>query len=85
MGGMLFFSIPPISLKMRSADEVVLVQTVYRAYLYTFKTSGANGIIDCSKIVYYLYCAVRAGFFAFHTSNTAVGADFAGYSSLVVI
>ena len=86
MGGMLIAaSHPVLFLEMRSADKVILVETVNGAYLYAFSATRTKGIIYCCKIVFNLDRAVRTGLLAFHTADTTVCADLAGDSALVVI
>ena len=70
---------------MSAADKVTLVNTVNGADAGASAAVRADRIIYNGKVVLYLYSADRAGFFAFHTSDTAVCACLAGNGALIVI
>ena len=70
---------------MSAADKVALVNTVNGANADTSAAICADRIIYNGKVVLYLYSTDRAGFFAFHTSDTAVCAYLAGNCALIVI
>ena len=57
---------------MSAADKVALMNTFYGADICAFAAAGTEFIVNDCKIVYNLYSAVLAGFFAFHTADTAV-------------
>ena len=61
------------------------MDTVNGADLCAFAASRAEGIVDGGKVIYYLDRAVRAGLFALHTANTAVGATLSGDRALFVV
>ena len=72
-------------LKVSSADEAALVNTPDGADLGTLAAARAKGIINSCQIVFNLDSAVSAGLFAFHASDTAVGAALSCDCALVVI
>ena len=69
---------------MRSADEVALVQTVYRTYLCTLTAAVTERIVDNGEVINNLDSSGRTGFLAFHTRDTAVGAILTSHRALVV-
>ena len=72
-------------LKVRSANEVALVDTVNGADLNARAAACAERVVDGCEVILYGNSTVRTGLLTLHTADTAVGADFARYCALVVI
>ena len=70
---------------MCSAAEVILVNTSDRTSILTSSATGTLVVVYNRKVVYNLNCTVRAGLLAFAAGNTAVLAELADNSTLVVI
>jgi len=55
-----------------AADKVAEVNTFHRAYVVTGSAAGTLVVIDGSKVVFNLYCTLRAALFTLSASDTAV-------------
>ena len=71
-------------LKVGAANEVAEVYTLNRAYIVTASATRARGVVDGSKIVFYLDCSLGAGFLTLAAGDTTVEANLANLSTLVV-
>ena len=70
---------------MRAADEVTLVDAVYRASSRTLTTAGAEGVIDGREVVDNLDSAIRTSLLTLHTADTTVGAYLSCQGTLIVV
>ncbi len=70
---------------MRAADEVTLVDAVYRANGCTLTAAGAEVVIYGREVVDNLDSATRTSLLTLHTADTAVGADLSCYGTLIVV
>ena len=72
-------------LMMCTTGKITRVNAMYGANRDTLCTARAKRIVNGGKIVVHLNRTVRAGLFAFHATDTAIGAAFARLRTLVVI
>ena len=71
--------------EVRAADEVTLVDAVYRANGCTLTAAGAEVVIYGREVVDNLDSAIRTSFLTLHTADTAVLTVLTYVSALVVI
>ena len=71
--------------KMRSANEVTLVDAVYGTSLSACAAAGTEIVIDGREVVLYGDSTLRTGLLALHTADTAVGAILTGESTLILV
>ena len=72
------------SLEMSAADKIAGMYTFHRAHVMASSAAGTLLVIDGGKVVFNLNCSLGAGFFAFSATDTAVGADLAHLSALIM-
>ena len=72
-------------LKVRSADEVTLVDAVYGTNLGASAAAGAKSVIYSSEVSVNGDCAAGTGLLTLHTADTAVGAILTHVSALIVV
>ena len=65
-----------------SADEVALVNALYRAGSGAGATAGTLRVVNLGEIVYYVNSVVRAGLLTLAAGNTAVDAGTANLGTL---
>ena len=73
------------ALEMRAADEVPLVDAVYRASSRTLTAASAEGVIYGREVVDNLDSAILTGLLTLHTADTAVGAYLSCQGTLIVV
>ena len=71
--------------EVRAADEVTLVDAVYRANGCTLTAAGTEVVIYGREVVDNLDSATRTSLLTLHTADTAVGADLSCQGALVVV
>lgn len=71
--------------KMRSANEVTLVNAMYRTNLDARATAGAEIVVDGCEVILDGNCALRTGLLALHTTDTAVRAVLTGECALILV
>ena len=76
---------PSNLLKVSSADEITLVDTVHGTYRDALAASCADGVVDGCEIVRDGDSAAGTGLLTLHTADTAVGAILAHGCALVVV
>ena len=67
------------------AHEAILVNCVNGAGLCTFATAGTLIVVDNCEVLIHGDRTVRAGLYALHTADTAVGADLSCDRTLIVV
>ena len=70
---------------MSAADEVALVDAMYRTSLNAGATAGAKVVVDGREIILNGDSAVGTGLLTLHTADTAVGAILTGVSTLILV
>lgn len=71
--------------EVSSANEVAFVDAVDGANLYARAATGAEGVIDGSKVVLNGDSALRTGLLTLHTADTTVGAVLTCESTLILV
>ena len=71
--------------EVSSANEVAFVDTVDGANLYARAATGAEGVIDGSKVVLNGDSTLRTGLLTLHTTDTTVGAVLTCESTLILV
>ena len=71
--------------EVSSANEVAFVDAVDGANLYARAATGAEGVIDGSKVVLNGDSTLRTGLLTLHTTDTTVGAVLTGESALILV
>ena len=70
---------------MRSADKVILVDTMNGADLGTRSATCAKRVVVGCKIIFNLNGIARASLLAFHASDTSVDTKLTGNGTLIMI
>ena len=71
--------------KMRSADEVTLVDAMHGTNLDARAATGAQVVVDGCEVILYGDSTVGAGLLTLHTADTAVGAVLTGECALILV
>ena len=69
---------------MSAADKVANVNTLHRTHIMTSSATRTLLVIDGSEIIYYLDCSLGTGLLALAAGYTAVLANLAHLSALIV-
>jgi hypothetical protein len=70
---------------MCATDKVTFVDAMHRTNLNARTATGTLGIINGRKVIHHGNRAVRTGFLALHTTDTAVGASLTGDCAFIVV